>query len=129
MLLPDPNDADWDLCLASYRHQRRVIMNHLYNVQRVLAMLEDQVTAVEERGGPTSEEDREITDRLRMQSIVQNIHRQALVGLRFYLDLARVIHKKADRVRYELVYSNARDLGIPPYLTRQMLDADISRNN
>lgn len=129
MLLPDPYDADWDLCLAAYRFNRTICMNRLFNVARQLTKLEDRVAEIEDRGGPTPDEDREITDRLRNQNIQQNIDRQTLVGLRFYLDLARVVHKKADRAAYELVYRNARDHGIPPYITRKMLDASISRDN
>jgi hypothetical protein len=108
---------------------RRSIMERLYMICRELTLLEDKVEEIEQRGGPTPDEDREITDRLRCQNILQNLERQQLVGLRYYLDLVRVVHKKADRAAYELVYRNARELGIPPYLTRKMLDASISRNN
>lgn len=129
MVLPDPYDADWDTCLSAYRFHRRATMDRLYQVCRELTIIDERVGDIEERGGPTFEEDRELTDRLRVQNILQNIDRQALLGLRYYLDLARVVHKKADRATYEMIFSNARDLGIPPYLTRKMLDASISRNN
>jgi hypothetical protein len=129
MILPDPYDVDWPVCLAAYRFNRRVTMDRLYNICRELTLLEGRIDEIDERGGPTPDEDREIADRLRVQNILQNIERQQLIGLRYYLDLVRVVHKKADRAAYELVYRNARELGIPPYLTRKMLDASISRNN
>jgi hypothetical protein len=104
-------------------------LNRARKVLQVLAQLEDWIGDTEEQpGGATIEQQIEISDRLHLQSILQQAARDHMVALRMYLDICRVVHKRADRHMHEAIKINAR-LGIPPQVTRRLLDQETSRDN
>jgi len=131
VMLPDPHDNDWDVCLNAYCAARAATLRRLETIRARIDQVDARAGEAEKDGvdltvaGPVRSE---LLDRVHLLDIMQMPERQYLVAFRHYIDLCRAVHGKVDRYRYDLI-TDLRRLGVPFHIATKMADDGVSIAN
>jgi hypothetical protein len=101
-MMIDPHDYTWDECLSDYRKRRMLVLAEL---KRTHAMVQQYAMAADElaaAGGFTPAYHMEFDDRFTVCALNHMLGQEALVALRRWFALVRVVHGRTTREEYHL---------------------------